>query len=163
MSEEFPKWCSIKMFLPVLGHLKLGNGDKVWLVPGTTVTLGRQHVRIHPAAAAVARCQCEVSASHGGVVHATSKGTNPTAVWSPAGQRLLRQGVCLCCLKCPLSTAQLQCIAFSAPLVHPGKAHGKKCHLGYWRIALTTALFTLRRERRAVPQRQAAAAGGRRC
>ena len=94
-----PKWCCIKMFLPVLGHLKLGNGDKVWLVPGTTVTLGRQHVRIHPAAAAVARCQCEVSASHGGAVHATSKGTNPTAVWSPAGQRLLRQGVRLCLLE----------------------------------------------------------------
>jgi hypothetical protein len=120
------------MFLPVLGHLKLGNGDKVWLVPSTTVTLGRQHVRIHPAAAAVARCQCEVSASHSGVVHATSKGTNPTAVSSPAGQRLLRQGVRLCLLAVSLVIAELHCIAYSAPLVHLGKAHGQKCHLSYW-------------------------------
>ena len=83
------------------GELLLASGMRLALTPGSCVTLGRQHVRLSPAATAVARVQCQVTVSAGGdAVFATSKGVNPTAVLTQAGRVLLRQGAVklyICC------------------------------------------------------------------
>lgn len=146
----------------MLGHLKLGSGEKLTLVLGSTTSLGRQHVRIYPAAAAVARCQCEVTVLERGAVRVTSRGVNPTAVLSAVGRTLLQQGtslslnVMLAFVSCQVPHCLRACLHFALAKSEPSRLHQASNHVKH---RLMFALFGSRREQEAAPQRQAAPAG----
>lgn len=109
------------------GYLVLGNGMRLALTPGSSVSLGRQHVRLTPAATSVARCQCEVTvSSNSGTVLATSRGFNPTTLLASNGRIILQQGdMSSLCLAYGLTCAPRLCDLDVIKLAEKATCQGK--------------------------------------